>query len=161
MPNRSEWDDVQVRYKEALQSFLASKEKPADVDEAAKEIPVITISDDNDAENSTSAEKIDDKNSVKKSEEEPMAVDDEAAVAVKEVDDGDKEEAAVVVNPDSSNTDKALTDNQNPKKNHKKQKFKFEFPLFPSSLALYRLDHFNLLSLSSSIIQIFITFSVH
>ena len=164
MPNRSEWDDVQVRYKEALQTYLASKEKPADVDEAIKEIPVITISDDNDAverwaETSTTAENVDDKNSVKKSEEEPIAIDDAAAVdvAVKEAADGDKEEAAVVVNPDSSNTDKALTDYQNPK-NHKKQKFKFDFPLFPSSLALYRLDHFDLLSLSLPPSKFFITF---
>jgi hypothetical protein len=115
MPDRLEWENVQVRYKEALQNFLDSKEKPVDVDEVAKEIPVITISDDNEAENV-------DKNSVKKSEEdEPMAAEAEPAgdVAVKaDGADGDKEEAAVVVNPDCSNTDKALTEPQ--KKNPKK-----------------------------------------
>jgi hypothetical protein len=116
MPTRCEWDNVQVRYKDALQSFLASKEKPVDVDdEATKEIPVITISDDNEAVETSSptpAENVDDKNSVKKSDEETMVVDDEAAAAVEEssAGDGDKEEAAVVVNPDSSITDKALTD---------------------------------------------------
>lgn len=109
MPNRAEWDDVQVRYKEALKEFLASKEKPAAADEGAKEIPVITISDDNDATMECSAENVDDKNSVKKSDG-----DEASAVAVD--DDGKKDEgaadAAVVVNPDSSITDKALTDYQ-------------------------------------------------
>lgn len=119
MPNRLEWDDVQLRYKEALQNFLTLKEKPADEDEGAKEIPVITISDDNDTTMEVSAENVDDKNSVKKAVggelDEPMSDVVEAAAkedaGVKEVEPA----AAVVVNPDSSITDKALTD--------KKQKF--------------------------------------
>lgn len=123
MPNRLEWEDVQVRYKDALQSYLASKEKPVDVEDEVTtkdEIPVITISDDNEAvenEAHTTAAEVsapaeivdDDKNSVKKSDEEPMAVE-----AAEKGGDGVKEEAAVVVNPDSSITDKALT--ENPKK---------------------------------------------
>jgi hypothetical protein len=113
MPNRLEWENVQLRYKEALQSFLASKEKPAVDEDAAKAIPdVITISDDNDNEAAmeVSAENVDDdKNSVKKpvSDEEPVAVAEEGG------DDAEPAEAAVVVNPDSSITDKALTDKQN------------------------------------------------
>ena len=114
MPNRLEWDDVQLRYKEALQNFLASKEKPADEDEGSKEIPIITIPDDNDTSMEVSAENVDDKNSVKKPVgvlDEPLSDVVEAAVA----DGSEKEEAvdseaAVVVNPDSSITDKALTD---------------------------------------------------
>lgn len=118
MPNRAEWDDIQVRYKEALKEFLASKEQPAAAaDDGAKEIPVITISDDNDATMECSAENVDDKNSVKKSD------DGEEVPTTVAVDDGGVEkdegaaDAAVVVNPDSSITDKALTDYQ-------KQKFK-------------------------------------
>lgn len=113
MPNRLEWENVQLRYKEALQSFLASKEKPAVDEDAAKAIPdVITISDDNDNEAAmeVSAENVDDdKNSVKKpvSDEEPVAVAEEGG------DDAEPAEAAVVVNPDSCITDKALTDKQN------------------------------------------------
>lgn len=114
MPNRLEWESIQLRYKEACQNFLASKEEPP-VDEGAKDIPVITISDDNDVAMECSAENVDDddKNSVKKSdvvepEEEMVAADD----------GGEKEAegaAAVVVNPDSSITDKALTDTKNQK----------------------------------------------
>lgn len=118
MPNRLEWDDVQLRYKEALQSFLTSKEKPADEDDGVKEIPIITI-DDNDASMEVSAENVDDKNSVKKPVDgdldEPMSSDVvEAAVEESGVMEAEPA-AAVVVNPDSSITDKALTD--------KKQKF--------------------------------------
>lgn len=117
MPNRLEYEDVQLRYKEALQSFLASKEQPADEAAVAKEIPIITISDDNDAAMEVSAENVDDKNSVKSAAEpvpDVAAVDDGAekqADAEAEVESA----AAVVVNPDSSITDKALTDNQKTK----------------------------------------------
>lgn len=129
MPTRTEWDGVQVRYKEAMQSFIASKEKPATVvveeaddDGSTKDIPVITISDDNDAAAAALApaavENVD--NSLKKSDndtedageadkvqEQPVA-DDEAVSAA--IDEGKQpEESAVVVNPDSSITDKALT----------------------------------------------------
>ena len=132
MPNRLEWEDVQVRYKEAMQSFIAAKEKPAEVVEAVKDIPVITISDDNEAAAAaavvvtaeSSAENVDDdddkNDSVKKSEEDEKKLkqmDDVVAVDVGEK----QEEAAVVVNPDSSITDKALTDNM------KTEVFKFNF----------------------------------
>lgn len=99
MPNRLEWEDLQVRYKDALQSYLTSREKPVDVDETSKEIPVITISDDNEAENV-------DKSSVKQAEDEGKPENSEAE---KNDGDGAEKEAAVVVNADSSNTDKALT----------------------------------------------------
>jgi hypothetical protein len=107
MPNRLEWDDVQSGYKKALQNFLVSKEKPVVNEDAIKEVPVITISDDNDAME-VSAENVDHKNSVKSpvGEEEPIAVDESGENEVEPAD------AAVVVNPDSSITDKALTDNQ-------------------------------------------------
>lgn len=111
MPNRLEWDDVQLRYKEALQSFLASKEKPAEDAEGAKEIPIITIPDDNDAAMEVSAENVDDKNSVKQAVGDVEGPTDVVEAAVE--DGGDKAAdpaAAVVVNPDSSITDKALTD---------------------------------------------------
>ena len=133
MPNRLEWEDVQLRYKDALQKFLASKEKPAVDDAEVKEIPIITISDDNDAAMEVSAENVDDINSVKK------PVDDNAVVA-ETTDDGVTEStaeaesaapatgeteeaaAAVVVNPDSSITDKALTDTR------KTEVYKFKLP---------------------------------
>lgn len=117
MPNRLEWEDVQLRYKEALQCFIAAKEKPAAAEsEDEKEIPIITIPDDGGDEavaTESSAENVDDKNSVKK------AVDDEPVPEVA-MDEGDEQEAeplaaAVVVNPDSSINDKALTDNKNQK----------------------------------------------
>lgn len=115
MPNRLEWENVQERYKDALKDFLASKEKPAAADdEGAKDIPVITI-DDNDAAMECSAENVDDdKNSVKKAEplsEEVVAADDGGEGEK----DGTADAAAVVVNPDLSITDKALTDYQKQK----------------------------------------------
>lgn len=122
MPNRLEYEDVQLRYKEALQSFLASKEKPAaEDDEGEKEIPIITISDDNDAAMEVSAENVDDKNSVKKPVEEAPVVSEAVGVDAEgvsiEVDltEGEAAAAAVVVNPDSSITDKALTDKRKQK----------------------------------------------
>lgn len=110
MPNRLEWEDVQSRYKEALQNFLASKEKPAEAEDAgAKEIPIITISDDNDAVMETTpsaaaAENVDELNSVKKPVDETEVVLADAA----EHEPTEPEAEAVVVNPDSSITDKAL-----------------------------------------------------
>lgn len=111
MPNRLEWEDIQLSYKEALQSHIAAKEMPAVVeDDEVKEIPIITIPDDGETVAESSAENVDDKNSVKK------AVDDEPVPEIAMDEDDAKEleplVAAVVVNPDSSITDKALTDNK-------------------------------------------------
>lgn len=152
MPNRLEWEDVQTRYKEAMKDFLASKEKPVTEDDGAKDIPVITISDDNDVAMECSAENVDDKSSVKKSDGDEATLNE-----VVPVDDacGDKETAAaaedaVVVNPDSSITDKALTDN--------KQKFLSLiiptflyslYPPFPHSSVVLLLGSFVLLFPSS------------
>lgn len=129
MPNHVEWEDVQSHYKEALQSFLASKEQPATVsvddDDGTKEIPIITISDDNDVAMEV-ADADDDKTSVKNAvADEVLALPVSDVVAV---DDGETKEAetetaaAVVVNPDSSITDKALTDN------NQTEDYKFNFP---------------------------------
>ena len=120
----------------------------AAVADSVKEIPIITISDDNDAAMEVSAENVDDINSVKK------PVDDNAVVA-ETTDDGVTEStaeaesaapatgeteeaaAAVVVNPDSSITDKALTDTR------KTEVYKFKLPnilshsLTHSHLSLY------------------------
>lgn len=111
MPDRLEWEEVQSRYKEALQNFLASKEKPAEAEDVgAQEIPIITIPDDNDAAmettSSAAAENVDDINSVKK-----PPVDETEVVLADAADHEDATEPeaeAVVVNPDSSITDKAL-----------------------------------------------------
>lgn len=96
MPTRLEWEDVQARYKEAAQSCIAAKEKPAEV------IEVIDDSSPDDVGPSAAAENVDDKNSVK------QATVDGDAEPIEE----DSAAPAVVVNPDSSITDKALTDNK-------------------------------------------------
>jgi hypothetical protein len=115
MPSRGlEWEDVQVRYKEAMNNFIASMENPAPNDEDnedvsnSKEIPIITISDDNDPAIVVSTENVVDDVQVQKSADNSKDAD----VAVVE-DDGVEtatEAAAndVVVNPADS---KALTVN--------------------------------------------------
>jgi len=120
MPNRLEYETIQARYKTALENLLAAKQTASDkkcvdaADEAAaataaKENPVITISD-----NEVSAENVD---SIKKSDQEAAETGD-AAVDDAEVQQKQQDAettttqaataAAVVVNPVSSITDKAL-----------------------------------------------------
>lgn len=100
MPTRLEWEDVQARYKEAAQSCIAAKEKPAEV------IEVIDDSSPDDVGPSAAAENVDDKNSVKQA-----TVDGDVSGDVEPIEE-DSAAPAVVVNPDSSITDKALTDNK-------------------------------------------------
>jgi hypothetical protein len=114
MPNRGmEWEDIQVRYKEAMKNFIASMENPAptideDNENATnnKEIPIITISDDDPAVVVSTDNVVED---VQISTDDTLMK--EADVAVVEDDGTEVADVAanddVVINPDS----KALTVN--------------------------------------------------
>lgn len=116
MPSRgTEWEDIQVRYKEAMKNFIASMENPAPADEdnddvsVNKEIPIITISDDDPAVVVSTDNVVDD---VQKSAADTLMMEaDVAAVVDDDVAEVVADDAAndddVVVNPDS----KALTVN--------------------------------------------------
>lgn len=125
MPNQLEWEQIKGRYKTALDNLLTAKLASAedvkksnskDPEESTKtEIPVITISDDNDGtamDVSVASANVDDKNSIKKSADgdanpENAEMKPENVKPTPEAE-GAALEAAVVVNPVSSITDKAL-----------------------------------------------------